>query len=459
MTEKMPLVTVYITNFNYGKYIKNAIDSVLRQTFTELELLIVDDGSTDDSRQIIEGYTDLKGVFVVYQKNKGLNISNNIALEMARGRYLIRLDADDWLEKQAIELMFLELERNSEVNLVFPDYCMVDAKGQLQAHIRRSDHGSEVSLYDRPAHGACTMIRVDFLKRVGGYDPSFRRQDGYDIWLKAIASGPVANINLPLFFYRQHGNNLTGDQRSLLETRAAIKKKNAQLRGRSLCVAVIPTRGRDLDPRSEPLRDLGGKPLINWTIDAAIRAETVVRIIVSSPDDKILNHVVSQYGDQVLIHRRLVDLAAINLDINGTIRACLSDKSAELGAYDCCAILYLEYTFRPSMFVDKAVDTLTLFDVDQVQSIRRDNDIFLFHDGAGLRRWQENELLRLEREELYRGAGGIHVFARRVLEGKDLFSPSQKIGHIEIDERSAFRLHSEFTWQMANSYMDKEIED
>ena len=122
---------------------------------------------------------------------------------MARGRYLIRLDADDWLEKQAIELMFLELERNPEVNLVFPDYCMVDEKGQLKAHIRRSDHSSEVSLYDRPAHGACTMIRVDFLKRVGGYDTSFRKQDGYDIWLKAIVSGPVANINLPLFFYRR----------------------------------------------------------------------------------------------------------------------------------------------------------------------------------------------------------------------------------------------------------------
>ena len=96
MNKENFLVTVYITNFNYGKFIKQAIESVLMQTEQSFELIIIDDGSTDNSKEIIEKYKDLKNIRIVYQKNKGLNVTNNIALRAARGKYIVRLDADDY---------------------------------------------------------------------------------------------------------------------------------------------------------------------------------------------------------------------------------------------------------------------------------------------------------------------------------------------------------------------------
>ena len=81
---KQTLVTVYITNHNYGKYINKAIKSVLGQTLKNFELIIIDDGSKDDSRKIIDKYKNNKKVLTVFQKNKGLIVSNNLALRLAK---------------------------------------------------------------------------------------------------------------------------------------------------------------------------------------------------------------------------------------------------------------------------------------------------------------------------------------------------------------------------------------
>src|SRR5437867_1266985 len=100
-----PLVTVYITNHNYGRYLEQAIKSVLNQTQQDFELIVIDDGSTDDSRSIIERYADHPKIRPIFQENRGLNISNNIALRAARGQYIMRLDADDYLDENALTVL------------------------------------------------------------------------------------------------------------------------------------------------------------------------------------------------------------------------------------------------------------------------------------------------------------------------------------------------------------------
>ena len=131
--KEAPLVTVYITNFNYGSYIKDAIESVLNQSFKDIELIIIDDGSSDNSKEIIERYMQLNYVRVIFQKNKGLNITNNIAMRLARGKYIIRLDADDYFRKDAIQKMCQKLESDSKLGLVFPDYFLIDSLGDVIA--------------------------------------------------------------------------------------------------------------------------------------------------------------------------------------------------------------------------------------------------------------------------------------------------------------------------------------
>ncbi len=221
-------VTVYITNYNYGEYIEQSIQSILDQTYKNFELLIIDDGSTDDSKNVIEKFRDINNVRIIYQKNKGLNITNNIAMRLAKGDYLVRLDADDYVIPEFLEIMVDKIEADPNIGLVFPDYYYVNAIGEVTGVERRFNFEEEVSLYDLPAHGACTLIRLEFLKDLGGYNESFACQDGYDLWLKFINSFDVVNVNKPLFYYRRHGSNLTNNEDRILNTRKAIKKTYLQ---------------------------------------------------------------------------------------------------------------------------------------------------------------------------------------------------------------------------------------
>ncbi len=112
MSKLNPLITVYITNFNYGQFIKKAINSVLNQTFKNFELIIIDDGSKDKSTKIIKQFQYKKNVKIVFQNNKGLIVSNNLALRLSKAKYIMRLDSDDWLDPHALEIMSNILERN-----------------------------------------------------------------------------------------------------------------------------------------------------------------------------------------------------------------------------------------------------------------------------------------------------------------------------------------------------------
>ena len=94
-----PKVTVYIANHNYGRYLDQSIRTVLNQTMQDFELIIIDDGSSDNSKEVIAKHADDEKIIVIFQQNKGLNVTNNIALRTARGKYIMRLDADDYLDE------------------------------------------------------------------------------------------------------------------------------------------------------------------------------------------------------------------------------------------------------------------------------------------------------------------------------------------------------------------------
>ena len=143
---------------------------------------------------------------------------------MSNAKYIMRLDSDDWLDPHALEIMVNILERNKKISLVFPDYYEVDKNGKIIGQVRRHDF-KKVKLLDQPAHGACTMIRKENLLDIGGYDEEFNCQDGYYLWLKFIKKYVVRNVNLPLFYYRQHQNSLTNNSKRILFNRSRIIRK------------------------------------------------------------------------------------------------------------------------------------------------------------------------------------------------------------------------------------------
>ena len=133
----MPKVTVYIPSHNYGRYLDQSIQSVLRQTASNWELIVIDDGSTDDTAEVLQKYKADSRIRVVHQENKGLNVTNNIALRLARGEYMVRLDADDYFDENALLVLSHALDSKPDIGLVYPDYYMVDDAGTVWAVCRR----------------------------------------------------------------------------------------------------------------------------------------------------------------------------------------------------------------------------------------------------------------------------------------------------------------------------------
>ena len=131
------LITVYMPAFNYGDFIEEAIESVINQSIDSWELIVINDGSTDHTRSLLEKYRSNSQITIVHQENQGLNVSNNIGLRLARGNYIMRLDADDYLDENALQILSNALEKNKAADLAFPDYYEVNKDGEILNLIRR----------------------------------------------------------------------------------------------------------------------------------------------------------------------------------------------------------------------------------------------------------------------------------------------------------------------------------
>lgn len=441
------LITVYITNYNYGRYIKQAIESVLAQTQQNFELLIIDDGSTDDSKGIIEQYRDNPAVSIIYQKNKGLNITNNIALRASKGKYIMRLDADDYIEANALEVMSDILERDSELGLVFPDYYLTDEDGKILERYQRHDFDKDVSLFDQPAHGACTMIRTDYLRQIGGYNENFKCQDGYDLWIRFIQHYKVKNVNEPLFFYRRHGKNLTKNEDRILSTRAKINFLEIEARfGAQLpSLAIIPVR------RFEDCNlQIGGKNLLDWKLEAMLQSKYFHKIVVTSPDLEIANYLEQHYKthDKVVFHHRTKEKARLNTDLNDTIKGVIDQHAHK--STEAITVATLEYPFVKGEVFDDAINTMFLFDSDSLISVREYNNLMYQHDGTGMKTiLNQGKFTKLERESLYRHVGGITCIKKNVFEQTRQMT-TNNIGHIVISQSASLGVFSEIDLKIAD---------
>jgi CMP-N-acetylneuraminic acid synthetase len=437
------LVTVYITNHNYERYLRESIESVLRQKFSAFELIIIDDGSTDGSAAILDAYEGNPKIRIVRQENQGLTVSNNIALRLARGKYLIRLDADDYLDENALLVMANHLEQHAEVGLVFPDYYLVDSEGGLIRLERRHNFTDGVSLYDQPAHGACTMIRRDCLLALGGYNEDFSCQDGYDLWIRFIEEYKISNVNLPLFYYRQHPSNLTGNETRILETRARIKEQHLRDRPMLDVLCVMPVRGTAADPQSPIFKKIGDRALLDWSIDAAREAKSVKAIVVVTSDTLVIDHVSSRYPD-VSVIRRPAELGRLNTPLEATVSYALAEWSRDTQqSADALLMLYAEAPFRGARVIDMAVNAMRLFDTDSVVAVRQETDFFYRHDGSGLTPVQRDRVLRLEREGLFRETAGMHLVKRRFFEQHNKVVGG-RLGHVAVDAVAALVVRSPF---------------
>jgi glycosyltransferase involved in cell wall biosynthesis len=209
-----PLVSVIIPTHNRKKYIAKAINSVLSQTFKALEIIIVDDGSTDGTdKAIFELIKNSQNIIVIKNKiNLGIVSSLNRGIRVARGKYIARLDDDDvWCDDKKIEKQVDFLEKNQEYCIVGGGVIKIDQNGkEIVRYLMPKEDGDirkTILINNAFAHTA-VIFRKDIFKEVGGYDEQFIFIEDWDLWLKIGELGKFYNFQEFFVFYldQEHDN-------------------------------------------------------------------------------------------------------------------------------------------------------------------------------------------------------------------------------------------------------------
>lgn len=237
-----PCVSVLMPVYNAEAYLRDAVESVLAQNFTDFEFLIHDDGSTDGSAEILRTFAAIDPrIHLSKSLNLGVAIVLNQLIHRARGRYLARMDADDVCVSNRLELQVSYLDRVEDVDVLGGDCVVIDASSRPIYYIRPPQRHAELD--DRHLRGHCAivhptvMLRRDAVTAVGGYDQSIRSAEDLDLWLRLAERGKLANLSEVLLKYRIHGESASSTKRNL-QIREVEKICNAACMRRSISVPL-----------------------------------------------------------------------------------------------------------------------------------------------------------------------------------------------------------------------------
>jgi len=214
---KTPIVTVLMPVYNGAKYLSEAIDSILNQTFEDFEFLIIDDGSTDDSLEFIKSYDDHRMRLVVNDKNIGQTATLNKGLELAVGKYIARMDQDDISLPFRLEKQIKFMEENSEIGISGTSLQTIGFNTN-EIYSYAAEH-SDIILnlfFHEPFIGHPTVImnRHCIIENELFYDERYVHVSDYELWSRALHFVKLANINEVLLYYRINPNQATQKHRN-----------------------------------------------------------------------------------------------------------------------------------------------------------------------------------------------------------------------------------------------------
>ncbi len=215
---KLPEISIIICCFNHQRWIERCIRSIYLQKnikLSEFEIIVVDDKSKDYSRKIINklNFPNLK--FIKNKKNIGLPNSINKAIKVTKGRYVVRIDSDDYVSRDFLYISRLFLNFNREYQAVAVDYMKVD---EFEKNI-----GKVNCMKDQIACGI--TFRKECLIDIGLYNPKFKMREGHELRRRFEKKFSIGRINLPLYKYRIHSKNRTKNKKILRKYDSKLKKK------------------------------------------------------------------------------------------------------------------------------------------------------------------------------------------------------------------------------------------
>lgn len=211
MINSEPLVTITVANYNHQDYIELCLLSLLEQSYKKIELIVIDDGSSDNSYEIIKTLQQRYQFQFYQQSNIGLNNTLNRAIEIANGKYFCYLGSDDIALNNKTEKQVVLMESRPDIAVCGGNVLNIDPDGQILAKQKINPYQeldfNDVFVNKKGLAASTTMIRMDVLRKEGGYDPKIELEDIY-MWLKLTSRGyRLAVLNDLLVYYRKHPGN------------------------------------------------------------------------------------------------------------------------------------------------------------------------------------------------------------------------------------------------------------
>jgi glycosyltransferase involved in cell wall biosynthesis len=227
----MPLVSVIIPLYNYEKYIENALKSVLSQSLTDYEVVVVDDGSTDNSPRILGRYNNQ--INIIRQENRGLSAARNKGIMCSAGEYIAFLDADDVWLRDKLQKQIEVLRRSPDLGMVGCGYHIIDSEGNVVKEVEGFTFENSLELLEKwkihnvpCGSGSGMIVRRGCFDSVGLFDESLESAEDRDMWFRIGKLFNAYIIKEPLVQIRSHANNMHKNISRMKNNQKTFIKKN-----------------------------------------------------------------------------------------------------------------------------------------------------------------------------------------------------------------------------------------
>ncbi len=255
MGQLKPLISVLMPVYNAEKYIHDAVDSILQQTLTDFEFIIINDGSTDGSLKILETYAKQdKRIELISRENKGLVATLNEGIALANAPIIARMDADDISLPTRFGEQVSYLDNNLGVVCVGGSAIIIDEAGRELTKLQTPEDNSKIQAELLKGHAslfhAAVMFRKKVTQQVGLYRNELYPAEDLDLWLRLGEQGELANLNKTVIKYRFHSNSISG--RMVREQREAARASCEEAWGRREIKGVFEATG-DWRPNEDRL--------------------------------------------------------------------------------------------------------------------------------------------------------------------------------------------------------------
>lgn len=208
-----PLVSIVVVTYNRAHFLKDALDSILRQTFKDYEIILVDDGSTDNTKEIVKQY---EGIRYIYQEHGGISKARNTAVKAAKGKWIATLDSDDLWKEQKLQKQMDYLQAHPDCRIVYTMFCNFTDIPETELNVRQKVHLQTIINWYLPS----ALIDAKLFDEIGMFDESLLcgEDTDWNLRLKFYKVDRGHCIEEALYLHRVHNSNITNTQKLFCST-------------------------------------------------------------------------------------------------------------------------------------------------------------------------------------------------------------------------------------------------